>query len=208
VLDIVVFGAPGAILLDGKLSLSAAGHERAELAARYWLSFPLEFRPERVICVAGRPGFRSGMPEPLSGESESASMTAIMLRLGVPTDIIRPNERFPLGRDFSISTIDEAAILVKSKLISPERYSRDERLALVLHKRHGARVIDILRKFGFKKSHILLLSPERRDSKSEVVLRLAYRILVLGSWRRTTPEALQCRERRLMNICRRLKVSD
>jgi hypothetical protein len=169
--DVVVFGAPGARLIDGKLVISPAGRERAELAARYWLSLSPPARPRRVMCVAGRPAFRSGMPDLPPGESEAAEMIRIMLRLGVPDDVIRPNQDFPLDRDFSISTVDEVSILVETNLISPERYSRDARLAIVLHKGHGARVIDILRKLGFTRSQIYLLSPDTPDARGEAALR-------------------------------------
>jgi hypothetical protein len=68
----------------------------------------------------------------------------------------------------------------------------------VLHRRHGARAIDILRKVGFEKSQILLLSPDTLDAKAELGLRLVYRTLVLGSPRRVAVEVLQRRERRLV----------
>jgi hypothetical protein len=204
VADVVVFGAPGAILTDGNLTISGAACERAELAARYWLSLPQEARPKRVICVAGRPAFRSGMTKLLSGESEAASMTKIMTGLGIPNDVIRPNQQFPLDREFSVSTVDEVSILVETRLILPEWYSGNSPLAIVIHKRHGARAIDVLLKMGFKKSHILLLSPDTPDSKSEVVLRLMYRLFVLGTRRHVAPEVLQRRERHLMNMRYRL----
>lgn len=200
--DIVVLGAPGAVLVHGKLKISRAARERAELAARYWLSLPQQARPVRVICVAGRPAFRSGMPKLPSSESEAPKMIDIMLRLGVHNDVIRPNQEFPLDRDFSTSTVDEVSILVGTQLISPEQYSREAPLCIVLHRRHGARAIDILRKVGFERSHLLLLSPKTLDPKREIAIRLAYRILVIGSSRRVAPEVLQRRERRLVTIRR------
>jgi hypothetical protein len=194
--------------MGDELTISQAARERAELAARYWLSFPPQDRPMRVICVAGRPALRSGMPDLPRGKSESDQMRQIMLRLGVPDDVLRPNQRFPLDRDLSISTVDEVSILVETGLISPERYGRVAQLAIVLHRRHGARAIDILRKFGFKRSHILLLSPDTPDSKREVALRVGYRLFVLGTSRRVTPEVLRRRERRLVTARCRLGLSD
>jgi hypothetical protein len=203
--DIVVIGAPGAQWAAGHLTISAAARERADLAARYWLSSHDTEESMRVICIAGRPAVRSNMPALPLCESEAAEMIDLMLQLGVPETVIRPNRQHPLGREFSVSTVDEVAILMQLHLIEPEMYRPDKPLGIVAHERHGARTIDILRKVGFTKSQVVLLSPAALDSRFELVLRLIYRALVLRGMRRVSPDVLQRRERRLISARSRLK---
>src|ERR1700677_282961 len=172
--DVVVFGAPGASCEDGLIRTSAAGLERAGLAARFWLSFDQTSSPMRMICVAGRPKYRSNMPPLRSGQSEAAEMTAIIRALGVPSEVIRPNDTFPLQRGYSTSTVDEVALLVEEGLIAPGMYGPDSPLAIVLHRRHAARAVALLRKVGFDKQQLRVVSPSTADSPTEVIIRVIY----------------------------------
>jgi hypothetical protein len=144
------------------------------------------------------------MPALPPGVSEAAEIIKMMIGLGLPDGVMRPNQQFPLPCEPSISTVDEVGILVEARLISPDMYAQEAPLAIVAHRRHGARVVDILRKVGFSRPQILLLSPATPDSRGEVALRIAYRALVLGSSRRVAPEILRRRELRLVAAQRRL----
>jgi hypothetical protein len=197
--DVVVFGAPGALFTEGKMHVSEAGRERAELAARYWLSQDPESQQRmRIICVAGRSGYRGHIPSLPPGKSEAAEMTSLMQAMGVPADACLPNEHFPIRREYSISTVDEVAVLVDEELIKPDFYGPKSPLVLVLHRRHGARAIDVFRKIGFKKKQLYLLSPRSRDSFGEVLIRIFYRALVLGGPKLVSVGELRQREERLM----------
>jgi hypothetical protein len=186
------------------MRISRAGRERAVLAARYWLSFDQGPQPMRMICVAGRSGYRGGMPQLPPGQSEAAEMTGVMRAMGVPDDVIRPNDQFPLRHDCSISTVDEVAVLLEESLISPEFYRPESPLVIVLHRHHGARAIDVLTKVGFRAEQLYLLSPQSPDSMDEMLIRVAYRALVLGGPSLVPAGELRRREERLMGTCRRL----
>jgi hypothetical protein len=203
--DVVVFGAPGASFADGKIRISGAGKERALLAARYWLSFDQGAQPMRVICVAGHSMYRGGIPPLPSGQSEAAEMIAVIRAMGVPADVIRPNGQFPLGGHYSISTVDEVAILLEEGLITPESYGPESPLAIVLHRLHGVRAIDVLRKVGFDTRQLYLLSPQTPDSVSEMLIRVVYRMLVIGGSQQVPAVVLRRREERLMAARQRLR---
>lgn len=196
--DVVVFGAPGATSRDGMIQISAAGRERATLAARFWLSFDQTTQPMRMICVAGRPKYRSGMPPLAPDQSEAAEMVRIMRELGVPQERIWPGESFSIGRDYATSTVDEVALLVEKGFIAPAMYKPSSPLAIVAHRRHGARVLDVLRKVGFDARQTTLVTPETLDSISEIAIRGIYRMLVLRGWRHVPAHVLRDREDRLM----------
>lgn len=134
-------------------------------------------------------------------------MIDIMRDLGVPEDAIRPNGRFPLRHGYATSTVDEVALLMEEGLISPELYGPGSPLAIVLHRRHGARALDVFRKVGFDSHQLQLLHPPDTDPYSEVIIRCVYRVLVLGSRRSVPVAVLRYREERLMRVRQRLRIT-
>jgi hypothetical protein len=131
-------------------------------------------------------------------------MTAIMRLLGVPSEAIRPNEAFPLQRGYSTSTVDEVALLIEEGLIAPGMYRSDSPLAIVLHRRHAARAVALLKKVGFDKRQLRVVSPSAADSPTEAIIRVVYRILILRGTREVPAAVLRDREDRVMSACRHI----
>jgi hypothetical protein len=212
--DVVVFGAPGSWLdADGRLRISWAAEERARVAAAYWHAHhpsgvegapgqaEADLPPMRVICVAGRPGKRHNMAD-IGEQTEAEHIARLIVEHGVPAYLVVPNVDAPLKRAYATSTIDEVGILVEEADLTPVgRYSRNAPLALVMHRRHARRALDIWRKVGFGPDEIIVVAPDSVDSHQETVLRFAYRLLVLGPGRRATTSArLRAREERLHGL--------
>ncbi|MBL7517650.1 hypothetical protein I6A84_05800 [Frankia sp. CNm7] len=212
--DIVVFGAPGSRLdPEGRLQISPAAAERAQLAADYWhhhnsdsdddeyAGLDPECAPRmRVICVAGRPGKRQMMAD-VGDQAEAQHIARLVVEQGVPQELVIPNPSQPLGRAYATSTVDEVGILVEEGLTPIDKYSRAFPLAVVAHRHHGLRIRDVWRKVGFRREQILPVPPEAPDSRKEIALRLAYQLFVLGLGTRIrTTDRLREREEELHRV--------
>ncbi|MEX5633872.1 hypothetical protein [Parafrankia sp. FMc2] len=199
--DIVVFGAPGSTYDDeGRLQISPDGVARADLAADYWWANSAEsVEPIPVTCVAGRPAKRQGMQATV-GQAEAYVIGRLLTDRGVPEELVRPNKAHPLGRDYATSTVDEVGILVENGLTPVDKYTPDSPLALVIHRRHGRRAVDIWRKIGFDSRQLQVISPKNPDPKLEIALRLGYRACVLGTGAMVSPDVLRRREERFYRM--------
>lgn len=219
--DIAVFGAAGSTYEDGVLQLSEDAVRRAEVAASYWWGFhelnevqqalelgsaalPAAFGrgQMRILCVAGRPGFRQQMGELEDGQNEAQLIREHMLERGVPEEVVRPNDENPLRRAYAMSTVDEVGILIDTGLVRKERYTRKHPLAIVAHRRHGRRIMDVWRKVGFKDEQLRPVEAGI-DTWKEIGARAVFQAAVLRGSSKATPDELRQREAQLMRRLRK-----